>query len=107
MSGAFAIPSDILLAQQSRTAGSTSDLAARKQTVAETAQAFEASFLSAMLQPMFAGLSTEAPFGGGKGEEMFRSFLTDAIAKQVAKGGGVGVADTVQREMLKLQGLTE
>ncbi len=38
---------------------------------------------------------------------MFRSFLTEAIAKQVAKGGGVGVADTVQREMLKLQGLTE
>jgi Rod binding domain-containing protein len=60
-----------------------------------------------MLQPMFASLNTEAPFGGGKGEEMFRSFLTEAIAKQVAKGGGVGVADTVQREMLKLQGLTE
>ncbi len=107
MSGAFAIPSDILLAQQGRTAGSTAELASRKQKVAETAQAFEASFLSAMLQPMFASLNTEAPFGGGKGEEMFRSFLTEAIARQVAKGGGVGVADTVQREMLKLQGLTE
>ena len=106
MSGAFALPSDILLTQ-GRTAGSTAELAARKQKVAETAQAFEASFLSAMLQPMFASLGAEAPFGGGKGEEMFRSFLTEAIAKQVAKGGGVGVADTVQREMLKLQGLTE
>ena len=107
MSGAFALPSDILLTQQGRTPGSTGELASRKQKVAETAQAFEASFLSAMLQPMFASLSTEAPFGGGKGEEMFRSFLTEAIAKQVAKGGGVGVADVVQREMLKLQGLTE
>lgn len=106
MSGGFAVPTDILLTQ-GRTAGSTAELAARKQKFAETAQSFEASFLSAMLQPMFASLSTEAPFGGGKGEEMFRSFLTEAIAKQVARSGGVGVADTVQREMLKLQGLTE
>lgn len=107
MTGAVAAPTDILLAQQGRTAASTADLAVRKRQIAETAQSFEASFLSAMLQPMFASLSTEAPFGGGKGEEMFRSFLTDAIAKQVARTGGVGVADTVQREMLKLQGLTE
>ena len=107
MSGAVAAPTDILLAQQAATPASTAALAARKREIADTAQAFEASFLSAMLQPMFSSLSTEAPFGGGRGEEMFRSFLTDAIAKQVAKAGGVGVADTVQREMLKLQGLTE
>jgi Rod binding domain-containing protein len=55
---------------------------------------------------MFAGLSTEAPFGGGDGEAMFKSFLTDAIAKQAAKQGGLGISDTVQREMLKLQGLS-
>jgi hypothetical protein len=36
---------------------------------------------------------------------MFRSVLTDAMAKQVARTGGVGVAATVEREMLKLQGL--
>ena len=106
MSGAVAAPTDILLAQQAAAPASTAALARRRE-IAETAQAFEASFLSAMLQPMFSSLSTEAPFGGGKGEEMFRSFLTEAIAKQVAKAGGVGVADTVQREMLKLQGLTE
>jgi len=59
-----------------------------------------------MLQPMFAGLSTDAPFGGGDGEAMFKSFLTEAIAKQAAKQGGLGIADTVRREMLKLQGLS-
>jgi len=107
MTGAVALPTDVLLAQKAGTAASTADLAARKRQVKETAQAFEASFLSAMLQPMFASLSTEAPFGGGRGEEMFRSFLTEAVAKQVARAGGVGIADTVQREMLKLQGLTE
>lgn len=107
MAGPIAAPTDILLAQQGATPATTAALAARKRAIKDTAQSFEASFLSTMLQPMFAGLSTEAPFGGGRGEEMFRSFLTEAIAKQVAKGGGIGVADTVQREMLKLQGLTE
>jgi flagellar protein FlgJ len=107
MSGAVMTPTDVLLGRQAATPASTAALAARKRQVQDAAQAFEASFLSTMLQPMFASLSTEAPFGGGRGEEMFRSFLTEAIAKQVARAGGIGVADTVQREMLKLQGLTE
>ena len=103
MSGAFAIPSDILLAQQGRTAGSTAELASRKQKVAETAQAFEASFLSQMLKPMFEGLETEGMFGGGEGEATWRSFLIDAMAKQTVKAGGIGLADDVMAEMMKLQ----
>ncbi|MDO8297881.1 MAG: rod-binding protein [Caulobacter sp.] len=93
------------MGQAQTTATTTADLA-RKRKTDDAARAFEASFLSTMLQPMFEGLSTEAPFGGGQGEAMFKSFLTDAIAKQTAKRGGLGVADTVQREMLKLQGLS-
>jgi Rod binding domain-containing protein len=59
-----------------------------------------------MLQQMFDGVETAPPFGGGPGEAMFKSFLTDAMGKQMAKAGGVGVADDVAREMLKLQGLS-
>ena len=55
---------------------------------------------------MFAGLKTDGPFGGGAGEDMFRSLLTEAMARQVTRAGGVGVSDVVQREILKLQGLT-
>jgi len=69
----------------------------------ETAEAFEASFLSQMLKPMFEGLSTEAPFGGGEAEATWRSFLIDAMARQTAKAGGVGLADNVMAEMLKMQ----
>jgi Rod binding domain-containing protein len=58
-----------------------------------------------MLQQMFEGLDTAAPFGGGQGEAMFRSVLTEAMAKQMARRGGVGIAAEVQREMLKMQGL--
>lgn len=78
----------------------------KRQKVRETAEAFEAQFLSVMLQPMFEGLDPNGPFGGGAGEQMFRSVMTEAIGKQMARTGGVGVADVVQREMLKLQGLS-
>ncbi|MFN4092079.1 MAG: rod-binding protein [Brevundimonas sp.] len=69
----------------------------------ETAQAFEASFLSQMLKPMFEGLDTEGMFSGGEAEATWRSFLVDAMAKQTAKAGGVGLADQVMSEMMKMQ----
>ena len=84
---------------------SAAELAKRGQ-IKETAKKFESSFLSVMLQQMFEGTDTPAPFGGGPGEAMFKSFLTQAMADKIAARGGVGVAASVQREMLKLQGLT-
>nr|WP_303706191.1 rod-binding protein [Brevundimonas naejangsanensis] len=68
-----------------------------------TAEAFEASFLSQMMKPMFEGLSTEAPFGGGAGEAAWRGFLVDAMAQQTVKAGGVGLADSVLAQMIKMQ----
>ncbi|PLR23805.1 chemotaxis protein chel [Caulobacter zeae] len=88
------------------TASSAAELLKRGK-IKETAQKFEASFLSVMMQSMFEGVKTPEPFGGGQGEEMFKSLLTDAMAKEVTKAGGIGVASTVQREMLKMQGLQE
>jgi Rod binding domain-containing protein len=72
----------------------------------DAAQKFESQFLAQMLGQMFQGIDTDGPFGGGHGEEMFRSLLTDSMAKDMTKAGGIGLADTVQREILKLQGLT-
>lgn len=70
----------------------------------QTAEAFEASFLAQMLKPMFDGLSSEAPFGGGHGEETWRGFLVEAMAGQMARSGGIGLADHVMAEMIRLQG---
>ena len=69
----------------------------------ETAEQFEASFLSQMLKPMFEGLSTEAPFGGGEAEGTGRGVLVDAMATQAVRGGGIGLADQVVAQMLKMQ----
>lgn len=68
-----------------------------------TAESFEASFLSEMLKPMFQGLSTDGMFGGGDAEQTWRSFMIDAMAKQTVKAGGIGLADTVMAEMIKMQ----
>ena len=81
--------------------------ATERGQIRETAEKFEASFMSVMMQSMFAGVKTSQPFGGGQAEEMFKSLLTESMAKEVSKAGGVGLADTIQREMLKLQGLKD
>ena len=86
------------------TPASTADLA--KSKVKDAANRFETQFLAQMIGHMFEGVSTDGPFGGGFGEEMFRSLMTEAMAGQVAKSGGVGVSATIQREMLKMQGLS-
>ena len=72
----------------------------------DAADKFEAQFLSQMIGQMFEGIETDGPFGGGFGEQMFRSMMTDAMAKKMTQAGGIGVSDVVQREMLKMQGLT-
>ena len=91
-----------LLTQAPQT--TTADLVRGKAR--DAAQKFESQFLAQMLGQMFQGIDTDGPFGGGHGEEMFRSLLTDSMAKEMTKAGGIGLADTVQREILKLQGLT-
>lgn len=87
------------------TAPSAAELARRGQ-ITKTAKEFETQFLGVMLQQMFDGVGEGTGlFGGGSGEQMFKSFLTDAMAKQMTKSGGIGIAASVSREMLKMQGL--
>ena len=76
-----------------------------KDQAREIADEFEKMFISQMLAPMFAGLPTDGPFGGGAAEEMFRPLLLDEYAGAVARQGGAGVSDAVYKEILKLQGL--
>lgn len=61
-----------------------------------TAREFEAAFLAQMLTAAGAG-KPMAEFGGGVGESQLSSFLLDAQAQQIAKRGGVGLAETIIR----------
>ncbi len=76
---------------------------ATKGQARKVAEDFEAFFLSQFIGHMFAGVKTDGPFGGGQGEEIFRSVLTQEYGKVMARNGGVGIADDVYREIIKLQ----
>jgi Rod binding domain-containing protein len=69
----------------------------------KAAENFEAFFLSQSLDSMFAGVESDSLFGGGSSENVYRSLLNQEYAKVAAKSGGVGIADAVQREILRMQ----
>ena len=73
------------------------------QAARRAAEDFEAVFLSQMLAPMFAGIKTDALFGGGPAEDIYRSLLVEEYGKAISRAGGIGIADQVQREILALQ----
>jgi len=56
-----------------------------------------------MLKPMFESVKIDPPFGGGMGEDMWRSMQVDEYGKAIARAGGIGIADAVFREMIKQQ----
>ena len=68
-----------------------------------TAENFEAVFLSQMLGPMFDTLPTDGIMGGGQAEGIYRDMMVDEVGKSIAKSGGIGIADSIYREILKLQ----
>lgn len=69
----------------------------------KTAEQFEGIFITQFLGQMFAGIKSDGPFGGGQGEEMFRSLMMDEYGKQIAAQGGFGLSAAVTRELLKTQ----
>ena len=78
---------------------------ASKTDIRKAAEDFEAMFVAEMMRPIFETTNIEDdPFiGGGHGEEMFKSLLVDEYGKSVSASGGIGIADMVEKELLKLQ----
>ncbi len=67
-------------------------------TLREASQKLEATFLAEMLKS--AGLGTPRnAFGGGNGEDQFASFLRQAQAEEMAKVGGIGLAEALFEAM--------
>ena len=62
----------------------------------EVARSFEAVFLSQFVNQMMETVDSEA-MGGGKQAEMWRSFLSDAMAESIADQGGLGIATSIER----------
>jgi Rod binding domain-containing protein len=70
----------------------------------KTAEDYESMFLEQSLGHMFATTGGEGPLGdSGTGSEVYRSMLVKEYAGTIARSGGVGIADQIYREIIKLQ----
>lgn len=77
---------------------------ANKQKAIEVGKKFEEFVISEVLiAPMFENVKTDGMFGGGFGEEIYRSFLNTEYAKAITNRGGIGIAEAVTNEILHLQ----
>ena len=77
---------------------------AQKQKIAATAQQFEAMALGQMLAPMFDTVdNSKGPFGGGDAESAWKPMLVSELAKHVSAHGGLGLAQPIMQQMMRLQ----
>ena len=67
------------------------------------ARDYEAVFLTQMFSSLFSSLGADGPLGGGGAQGTYRSLLAEEYGRSVAAAGGVGLADTLARELLSLQ----
>ncbi len=67
-------------------------------TARDAAQKLEATFLAEMLKS--AGFGKTASFAGGIGEEQFASFQRQALADEMVKAGGIGLAEAFYQSMM-------
>jgi len=75
----------------------------KKPDIRAAAEEFEAVFLNNMLQSMFTSLEEGGVWGSGNGAEAWQGMLVDEYAKTITDAGGIGLADSVERELLALQ----
>ncbi|MFS4581709.1 rod-binding protein [Phaeobacter sp. C3_T13_0] len=68
----------------------------------KAAEDLEATFLAEMLKSAGLGESRES-MGGGAGEDQFSSFLVRAQAEQIAKAGGIGLAESLYHALKETQ----
>lgn len=77
--------------------------AATKDAARKAAEDYESVFINELLSHMDQGDSLNGAFTGGQAESVYRSLFDDSVAKQISLRGGIGVANNLYREILKLQ----
>lgn len=73
------------------------------QRLRAQAEEMEGVFLNMLTKQMFSGLKSDENFGGGFGEETWRSMQAEELANTMARNGGVGIADQLLGEMIAAQ----
>ena len=87
------------LAQSAKTARRPSQTEVKARAAAES---FESVFLFEIMQSMYADIKPGA-FGGGNDENVYRSMMNEEVAKSISRQGGIGIADSIYREIMRQQ----
>jgi peptidoglycan hydrolase FlgJ len=64
----------------------------------------EGVFLNTLMKEMFSSIDTsEESFGGGFAEETWRGMQAEQFANTLAEKGGIGLADNLMSDLLRMQ----
>ena len=64
----------------------------------------EGVFLNTLMKEMFSSIDTsENSFGGGFAEETWRGMQSEQFASALAEKGGIGLADQLMSDLLRMQ----
>ena len=74
-------------------------MAKRDKELKKACEGFEAMFLNMMYRQMRATVPENSLFGESQGEKIFRDMRDDEMMKQVAAGGGIGIADMMYKQL--------
>jgi Rod binding domain-containing protein len=67
------------------------------------AKELEGVFLNTLTSEMFSSIKTDGEFGGGFGEQTWRSMQAEQMADQISASGGIGLAQNITRNLLDAQ----
>ena len=69
----------------------------------QKAMELEGVFLNTLVSEMFKGLKTDSMFGGGHAEETWRGMMAEEYANEMARAGGIGIADQMVAYLIETQ----
>ena len=69
----------------------------------KAAREFEVSFLHNMIDTMFETIEGGGTFGSSNASQTWRGMLSEQYANSIVDAGGIGITDTVQRELIAMQ----
>lgn len=83
--------------------GAQSDEKTRKNAQ-KVAREFEAVFTGFMIKSMRETVGKDKLTGGGRGEEIYQSLLDQEYALAIAQQGSLGLAKTIEKQLLNKTG---
>lgn len=95
-------PSSVLPNRSAQINGHSNLDTERQAELRKVAVELEAAFLTEMLKSAGFGKSRDS-YGGGAGEDQFNSILVRAQAEQMARAGGIGLAESLYRSLLETE----